>query len=270
MNDAAFKKFDLSGKSALVTGGSAGLGFHAAMALVSSGANVTIAARREEQLKDAFERLSKHARNNRVTYSVVDLEDRADVDRMAREVIARHGGVDIFIGNAGLRIAESIDNINETSNDRVFQVNVTANMTLVRHLLPHMRAKKWGRVIFSSSIASKVSATLPSGAYGTSKGAINAYTRFAAASAGRDGITVNSIVLGIFMTDMVASAHQSSNQQNKMLSIMENMSALGRIGRAEELEGLIQYLASDASGYMTGNEIIFDGGVTIMMRPHEA
>ncbi len=270
MNDAAFKKFDLSGKSAFVTGGSAGLGFHVARALVSSGANVTIAARREGQLKTAVEQLSRLAGDNQVACSVLDLEDRSSVDSVVSEVIARHGGIDIFVGNAGLRIAESIDGITEESNDRVFQVNVTANMTLVKHFLPHMRQRKWGRVIFSSSIASKVSAELPSGAYGTSKGAINAYTRFAAASAGRDGITVNSIILGTFLTDMLANAHGVVDRQKKVLSVMEDMSALGRIGRAEEIEGLIQYLASDASGFMTGSEIVFDGGVTVMMRPHEA
>lgn len=270
MNEVAFKKFDLSGKSAFVTGGSAGLGFHVARALVSSGANVTIAARQEGRLKSAVEQLSRLAVGNQVACSILDLENRRSVDNVAREVIARYGGIDIFVGNAGLRIAESIDCITEAANDRVFQVNVTANMSLVKHFLPHMRRNKWGRVIFSSSIAAKVSAELPSGAYGTSKGAINAYTRFAAASAGRDGITVNSIILGTFLTDMVANAHGDSARQKSELAVMENMSALGRIGRTEEVECLIQYLASDASAFMTGSEIMFDGGVTVMMRPHEA
>jgi len=271
----AFKKFDLTGRSAFVTGGSAGLGYYLARGLARSGAKVMIAARREGVLREAAEKLTAESAGNPVLYHAMDLADRASVDASARHAIATLGGVDVFVGNAALEIGSMVDGITNEMMDAMCQVNLTANFVLTRSFLPHMRQQKWGRVIFSSSITSiRAAAEEGMAMYSAMKGALNSYTQVAASELGHDGITVNSLNLGVYYTemwqhnilDMVEQMHGpgSGAALNRLVS---STTALGRLGNADEVEGLAQLLASDAGSYFTGAPIVIDGGMSIMLKP---
>ena len=275
MNSGAYEKFDLTGKTALVTGGGTGIGYSIARALAQSGAKVMISARRENVLKEAAVRLSDEANGNEVLYATMDLADRDSVSETAEKAIADLGGVDIFVANAAQEIYCSIDEVGYDAIDRIHQVNVAANISLVKDFLPHMRNKKWGRVIFISSILSKLaSAQEKMGLYSASKAALNAYARMAAVEAGRDGITFNNINPGAYKTEILEQVlgeledAQGREAVQQVLKDTSSVTALGRLGRCEELEGVVQMLASNAGSYITGADIVVDGGMSIMLKPN--
>jgi NAD(P)-dependent dehydrogenase (short-subunit alcohol dehydrogenase family) len=185
------------------------------------------------------------------------------------------GGVDIFIGNAAQDFLEHIEDIQDEHIDRMLQVNVSANIELARAFVPGMRKRKWGRFLFSSS-ATTVTTSPHEGIcmYTAVKGAINNFAKTLAAETGHDNITSNALVLGIFYTDMIAAAEQhfrdteGEGAARKFLEDFVGITALGRAGRLEELEGLIQLLASNAGSYITGTNLVIDGGMSIMLRPN--
>jgi len=270
----AFKKFDLTGKTAFVTGGGTGLGYCMARGLALSGAKVMIAARREDVLKDAAARLTEEAEGNEVLYTPIDLKDNVALGKTAQDVVAQLGGVDIFVGNAGGEGKAMVWEDQEDVLANLIQVNFAANVTLVKHFVPHMKEKQWGRVIFSSSESSIRGVAGGQSMYGASKGALNSYTKMAAMELGHDGITVNSLIIGFFLTDMMKTNVIERMDQLKgpgagaaMAKDFASNTALGRLGDPAEIEGLVQLLASDAGSFITGSEVLIDGGTSIMMRP---
>ena len=268
-----YEKFSLAGKSAFVTGGGSGLGYFMARGLARSGAKVMIAGRRENVLKAAADKITEDANGNRVRYCTVDLADRKAVVEVADHVCSELNGVDVFIGNAANLQNCKIDEISLDLMDDVFEVNVAANIALVKSFLPGMRARKWGRVIFSSSITSiRASALEGMAVYSASKNALNAFTRYSASEAGHDNITFNSLNLGVFETDMLQSIREDIEESlgkgsgADFIKQIAADSALGRLGRSEEVEGLVQLIASDAGSYITGSNIVIDGGMSIMLK----
>ena len=270
MKTDAFKKFDLTGKTAFVTGGGTGLGYSISRALAGSGARVVIAARREEVLREAAEKLTRETEGNEVLFRQLDLADRESVSRVAEEVLSDLGTVDIFVANAAAEKMQITDRISDSAIDRLMQVNVAANMALVRAFLPGMRAQKWGRVIMISSVGSlRAAGRVGMALYSASKAALNSYARVAAADAGHDGITFNNLNLGMYMTEIFqASLDQMEPRarESTLRKFAEN-TALGRWGECSEIEGAIQLLTSDAGSYITGADLHVDGGLSIMMSP---
>lgn len=273
--NTGFHKFDLTGRSALVTGGATGLGYYMARGLLRSGANVMLAARREDVLQDAASRLRTESDSGKVCYHRVDLSQRESIESLAGHAIETLGSVDIFIGNAAQDAFEPIEQISDAAIDEMFQVNVSANIELVRAFLPGMRQRKWGRIMFSSSTTSVCSAAEDNmGVYSATKSALNAFARVAAAEAGHDGITINSLLLGSFVTEMLEALLQQMHEAHGpeaakgFLDSIASMTALGRWARADEIEGLIQFVASDAASYLTGASLTYDGGFNMMLRPH--
>jgi NAD(P)-dependent dehydrogenase (short-subunit alcohol dehydrogenase family) len=268
--------FDLSGKTALVTGGATGLGYHMTRALACAGANVLIAARRQAVLDDAASTLNNDPDTKGIISAhPVDLSDRDSIQTLADYATSTFDGVDIFIGNAGQDFNEHILNVKNESIDQIMQVNVSANVELVRAFVPHMKRQQWGRILFSSSVSTIVSSPHEGICmYTATKGALNAFTRTLAAETGHDNITVNSLVLGFFVTDMVREAEellretQGEEAARLFMQDFVGMTALGRPGKPQELEGLIQLLASDAGSYITGSNLVVDGGMSIMLRPN--
>jgi 3-hydroxybutyrate dehydrogenase len=168
-----------------------------------------------------------------------------------------------------------VEQIDQTSLDAMMEVNISANLHLLRAFLPGMRAKKWGRVLFSSSATSvQASPHEGIGMYTAVKGALNAFTRTAAAESGHDGVTVNSLILGLYRTELAEELAESLDAQHgagagkAYLDSYSCMTALGRLGRCDEVEGVVQLLASDAGGYITGTNLAIDGGLTAMIRPN--
>jgi len=272
---STFEKFNLRGKTALVTGGATGLGYHMTKALAQAGATVLIAARREEVLRDATKKLMQDSEIHDIRWHPVDLASRDSVQALSNYALEALGGIDIFIGNAGQDFNEHLLNIKNESIDQIMQVNISANVELVRAFLPGMRNKNWGRILFSSSVSTVVSSPHEGiGMYTATKGALNAFTRTVAAEAGHQNITANSLIIGFFVTDMVKQAQEllrTTQGEDAARIFMEDfvgMTALGRAGNPEELEGLIQLLASDAGSYITGTNLVVDGGMSIMLRPN--
>lgn len=274
MNDG-LKKFDLSGKTALVTGGATGIGYYMTRGLMASGAKVLIAARRVDVLKMAKDKLQADSLPGEVIYHRVDLSKRDSIIELAEHAVATMGGVDIFVGNAGQDMFEHVEKITNSAIDQMYQVNVSANVELVRAFLPGMRKKKWGRIMFSSSSSSlHSSAQEGMSLYTMTKAALNAFARTIAAEAGHDGVTANSLVIGLIMTEMLADVltqierDQGKDAAKAFLDSFAGMTALGRLGRVDEIEGLVQFVASDAASYLTGSSLVFDGGLTTMLRPN--
>ena len=269
-----FAKFDLSGKSAVVTGGGRGIGYNISKALSEAGAKVVIASRDADKLKKAAAELSEMS-GNEVLWDTVDLNNRPDVRAFAARAIETVGGVDIFVGNAAQDINERIEVVTDDGIDRSLEINVTSNIVLTREFLPHMRSRKWGRVIISGSVISNFTSPHEGvGLYSSVKGALNAFTRTAAAETGHEGVTVNSLVLGFFLTDLHEIVVKELTRDHgpeagqQYLTELGAMSAIGRACECSEVEGVVQLLASDAGSAITGSNLVIDGGMSIMLRPN--
>jgi NAD(P)-dependent dehydrogenase (short-subunit alcohol dehydrogenase family) len=272
----AFQKFDLTGRTAVVTGGSAGLGYFMARGLARSGATVVLSARRESVLKEAADKMAAEAPQGHVDYATVDLGDRGSINDFARTTLERFGGIDILIGNAGADLFEPVDQISYENFDQIMQINVAANVALMRAYLPHMRRQQWGRIMFSSSATSLAGSSQEGmSVYTAAKGGLNAFARTAAAELGHDNITVNTIVFGMYLTDMVKTHLKTVEAAAGIEAVrgfevsFASMTAAGRLGDCEEVEGLAQLLASDAGSYITGSNLVIDGGMSAMLRPNE-
>jgi gluconate 5-dehydrogenase len=268
MKISAFKKFDLTGKTAVVTGGATGIGYFMARGLALSGAKVILAARREDTLKASAARMTEET-GNPVTWRVLDLASRKST-RSLVEYTNGLGGVDIFIGNAALDVWKPLEGFTDEDIDSMFHVNVIANIELTRDFLPHMRKNKWGRIIYSSSATTRCGSKQDGmTVYTANKGALNTFTQTVAAETGEDGITVNSIILGMYQTEMQQAVVKQLGEAGVAFEkTYSAMTAAGRLGRCEEVEGLIQLVASDAGSYITGAHLAVDGGMSIMLRPN--
>ncbi len=245
--------FDLSGKSALITGGSRGLGKAMARIFGEAGADVFICSRKEDELQKATQDIARGL-DVRVEYSVADLTNRADVKRLADEAVARLGKVDILVNNAGWNVPQAIDQIEDETWDTLVELNLTSCMALTRAIVPGMKERRWGRVIHTSSIMGLAS-TAKRNAYSATKAALIGMAQASALDLGPFGITVNAIAPGPFATEMPMSI--LSKQQQDALAAR---TALGRWGRPDELAGPALLLASNAGSYITGTVLVVDGG----------
>jgi NAD(P)-dependent dehydrogenase (short-subunit alcohol dehydrogenase family) len=275
MPHKAFDKFDLTGRTAVVTAGATGLGYYMARGLARSGAKVLIAQRRDDVVSAAAEQLREES-GGEVLHDTVDLGDRASIKAFAQRALEALGGrVDIFVGNAAQLLFEPVDVISDDTIDQAFQVNVSSNIELMRAFLPGMRQQRWGRIIFSSSTTSIAAAYQEhQAAYIATKGALNSLTRAIAVETGADGITCNAIVLGLHMTELFQShvdALEEAQGKDAVRAFTDSFSSMipvGRIGRPDEVEGVVQFLASQAGSYITGSNLVADGGMAVMLRPN--
>ncbi len=245
--------FDVSGKVALVTGGSKGLGKAMARGLAEAGADVVISSRHEDELRPALDEILKGT-GRRGHLIVADMAKRDDVKRLARGALEKMGRIDILINNAGTNVPQAIDEITDEDWDRVMEINLHSVMGLTRALVPQMKERRWGRIIHISSIMGLVS-NAGRGCYSATKAALIAMVRATAVELGGFGVTVNCIAPGPFLTDL----------PGRLLSDVEKerfakMTALGRWGEPKELVGPALLLASDAGSYITGATIVVDGG----------
>jgi len=245
--------FDLSGRVALVTGGSKGLGKAMARGFAMAGADVVISSRHEDELKAALSEIVEGT-GVRSAYFVADMTQREEVKRLAKSALLEMGRVDILVNNAGSNMPQAIGEITDESWDRIIELNLTSCIVLTRALVGQMKERKWGRIIHISSImalASKVGR----GAYSATKAALVGIARTNALELGPHGITANCIAPGPFLTDLPQSVLSEAEIQN-----FANRTALGRWGDPNEMIGTALLLASDAGSYITGETIVVDGG----------
>ncbi len=245
--------FDLSGKVALVTGGSKGLGRAMARGLVAAGADIVLASRNEAELKTALDYvLDSTGRKGYVV--AADLSKRGEADRLGKAAIKAAGKIDILINNAGSNKPQAIDEITDQSWDEIFELNLHSVMALTRAVVPQMKQRGWGRIIHISSIMGFLSKEKRN-SYSATKTALLGLARASALDLGEFGITVNCIAPGPFLTDL--PMNMLSDAEKKAFS---DHTALGRWGQPNELIGPALLLASDAGSYISGQTIVVDGG----------
>jgi NAD(P)-dependent dehydrogenase (short-subunit alcohol dehydrogenase family) len=247
--------FDLTGRVALVTGGSKGLGLAMARGLTRAGADVVISSRHEDELKSALDTIVADT-CRRGHFVVADMTKRAEVKRLADEAVRVMGKVDILVNNAGSNTPQAIDAITDAAWDNLLELNLSSVMALTRALVPGMKERRWGRVIHISSVMAYISKE-GRNAYSATKAALVGMARASALELGSFGVTVNCLAPGPFLTDLPLSVLTAEERE-----AWTKMTAVGRWGDPEELVGPVLLLASDAGSYITGQALIVDGGFT--------
>jgi NAD(P)-dependent dehydrogenase (short-subunit alcohol dehydrogenase family) len=245
--------FDLTGRVALVTGGSKGLGKAMARGFAEAGANVIISSRHEAELKVAAAEIAAGTKA-KVVYFVADMTNRDDVRKLADNALAAMGKVDILVNNAGSNTPQAIDKITDEDWDRIVELNLSSCMALTRALAPQMKERRWGRIIHISSIMG-LSSKEQRNAYSATKSALLGLARASALDLGPFGITVNCLAPGPFLTDLPGTL--LSDAEKKSFAVR---TALGRWAEPRELAGPALLLASEAGSYITGAVLVVDGG----------
>jgi len=250
--------FDLSGRAAIVTGGSRGLGLEIAEGLAEAGAAVMLCARREQWLTPSIEALTK--RGFRVEGHVCDVTNEQQVDAVVAATMTKLGSVDILVNNAGVSWGERPETMSVDHWHRVIETNLTGAFLFARAAGREMLKVKRGSIVNVASVAglrSSVHGPHYAG-YASSKAGLMGLTRELAATWGPDGIRVNAIAPGFFhsrLADPVIPLVEPA---------LKARNPIPRVGESGELKGVALFLASDASSYITGQVIAVDGGATIV------
>lgn len=249
-------RFNMHNKTALITGGSQGLGAEMAQALASAGANVAICSRSEHRVRSVAAEL-RNTYNTQALALACDVADPDQVEATVARTIDTFGQIDVLINNAGINIRGSIEELTLEQFRQVQATNVTGVWLMCRAVALHMKARRYGRVINVGSTLSVVS--IPGRTpYAASKGAVLQITRTLALEWAPYNITVNAILPGPFGTEMNRSLLDNPDQYQAFISQIP----LGRWGNLDEIGGLALFLASDASSFVTGAGIAIDGGWT--------
>ena len=253
--------FDLKGKTALVTGGSRGLGLQLAHALGEAGAKIVLSSRKAADLEEATADLQAAGIDAR--WIAADCAQEADIRRLADETLQRLGHVDILVNNAGAAWGAPAEDHPVDAWDKVMNLNVRGYFILSQHIAKHsMIGRRGGSIINVASIAGL--GGNPKGmntiAYNTSKGAVINFTRALAAEWGQYGIRVNAICPGFFRTKMASGLIDQLGEDN-----MKAAAPLNRLGDDEDLKGLTLLYASDAGKHITGQWLAVDGGTSVVL-----
>ena len=249
--------FDLTGKTAIVTGGSRGIGVEMAEGLAEAGANLMLCARRAEWLEETVTEFA--AKGYNVAGKVCDVAEPEDIQAVVDETISKFGTVDVLINNAGISWGAMPEEMPLDRWNQVLNVNLTGCFLFAQIAGREMLKRQSGSIVNIASIAGMTSsANGPFYAgYAASKAGLIGLTRELAASWGRKGIRVNAVAPGFFhsrLADKVIDIYERSIQENNVIP---------RIGEEGELKGAIVFLASDASSYVTGQTLVVDGGMTV-------
>ncbi|HEY6822243.1 MAG TPA: SDR family oxidoreductase [Burkholderiales bacterium] len=250
----------LKGKTALVTGGSRGLGLQMAEALGEMGARLALAARKKEELDEAVGRLEKAG--VKAEAFVCDIGKREAIAPFAEAVLKKFGRVDVLVNNAGATWGAPAEDHPLEAWDKLVNVNLTGAFILTQIIgKKSMIPAKWGRIVNVASIAglmgqdTRIVRTI---AYNATKGGLVNFTRALAAEWGQHGITVNAICPGFFPSKMTRATLGTTGE------LIRDWTPTKRLGNDEDLKGLVVLLASEASRHITGQAIAVDGGATII------
>ncbi|HUS08298.1 MAG TPA: SDR family NAD(P)-dependent oxidoreductase [Bryobacteraceae bacterium] len=243
----------LSGKTALITGASKGLGRAMAIALGSAGATLALVARDKTNLEDTAAAVRATGADAHIFTADVTVESQ--VLQLERDVTAATGNIQILINNAGVNVRKPITGFTREDWNLVMDTNLTSVFLMCRSFVPHMQGNGYGRILNMTSIMSHVS--LPGrGAYSASKAGLLGLTRALALELAPDAITVVGISPGPFATEMNTLVMENPELNQQFVSKI----ALGRWGKVEEIGELAVYLCSPEAGFITGTDIVIDGG----------
>lgn len=244
--------FDLTGRVAVVTGASSGLGRRAALVLAAAGAKVVGVARRADALQSLVAEIGECG-----ACVVADVADRAALSDTVAAICEPFGAPDIVIHAAGLNPRQPADEVTADKWDQTLALNLSAPFFLSQAMVPAMRAKGWGRIVNFASLQS--SRAFPSGiAYGATKGGIAQLTRAMAEAWSRDGITANAIGPGFFPTELTQAVFDDPERAARNAA----QTCVHRNGTLADMDGPVLFLCSDASAYVTGQILMVDGGFT--------
>ncbi len=244
----------LSGKKAIITGGSRGIGLHTGRQLAAEGCSVAFCARNQDDISKASDELSQLADVAIHGYQV-DLEDEAATRAFAQDAVKTMGGVDIVIHNAsGFDMSGD-----ESGWMRSFQVDMMAGVRIVLEALPALKESEAASVTFIGSMASKFHFGRPPSSYGAAKAAMRVYANELAQNYGRDGIRANVISPGAVWFEG-GSWDQQKNNNPKFYAAVEKAIPLGRLGTAEEIARIVAFVASPAGLWINATHIAADGG----------
>ncbi len=249
----------LAGKTAVITGGGTGIGQAIALAFARAGARVAVAGRRMEKLQETLGRL-KQAGGEAIAVEC-DVTKVADTERLVKAAESRFGNVSILINNAGALSVSTVETISEEDWDRVMATNVKGPFLMSRAVLPAMRRAGGGSIVNIGSVLG-IAAIRDRAAYCASKGGVAMLTKAMALDHARDNIRVNCVCPSIVetaMTQMFFAETEAARKtrESRLVSI-----PLGRFGQPSDIAGIVVFLASEESSWMTGTVIPVDGGVT--------
>lgn len=247
--------FDLTGRVAIVTGASRGLGRTFARALARAGANLVVTSRDEKRLRGTVDEIAAIGR--RAVPIALDVRDQASIARMADAAHAAYGVIDILVNNAGCNIRKKALEVTWDDWNTVVDTNLRGPFFVAQAVARHMVPRRYGRIINIGSVTS-VFGYAGLGPYGASRGGIRQLTMSLADDWGPEGITVNCLAPGWFKTDQNAVMYEDA----AWVAYLTERIPLKRPGKVEDLEGAIVFLASDASAYITGQTLLVDGGIT--------
>ena len=246
----------LEGKVALITGGARGQGAAEARLFAKEGAKVVMADILDEEGEKLEAELSELGAE--CFYTHLDVSDSENWEKAVETVVARFGKIDILVNNAGIAVWGTNDDTTEEIWDTVMDVNAKGVFLGTKHVIPEMKKSGGGSIINISSISGLVGQPTIQPVYNASKGAVRIFTKSTAVQYGRYGIRANSIHPGAIDTDMISHRIQGDESKNRI----KNTVPLQRVAKPIEIAYGALFLASEESSYMTGSEMVIDGGVT--------
>ena len=246
----------LENKVALISGGARGIGAAVTKIFASEGAKIVIGDILEEEGRRTAEEVN--AAGGECYFVRLDVTSETDWAQAASEATTRFGKLDILVNNAGVSARGNVEETSEAVWSRTMDINVKGAFLGTKQAIPLMRSVGGGSIINISSGAGIAPQPNTSGAYAASKGAVRIFTKSAAIQYAQENIRCNSVHPGPIETDMLLGTRPESDE----LDVMMGRVPLGRFGRAEEIANGVIYLASDESSFVTGSELVIDGGVT--------